>query len=86
MPDIPVEFSDRGFSFQEPFTTDYGHVLSVSESSAAKGPCLWLRIDASKSLIDEDRGKDISVHLTAKQAKHLRKALKQALRDHYQYR
>ncbi len=37
--------SERGFDRLPEIKTDYGDTVSVYESSAAKGPHLWLRID-----------------------------------------
>jgi hypothetical protein len=42
----PIVDGDRGFHLYggRPITTDYGHTITVRESSAASGPHVWLAI------------------------------------------
>lgn len=46
MSDIEITETSRGLHiYGEPVVTSYGDVVSVYESSAASGPCCWLRIE-----------------------------------------
>lgn len=69
----PVETNDRGFLTYAggPIATDYGHTITVRESSAAEGPHVWLFIGES------ERTEKGSPHLSLAQALMLRAALDQ---------
>lgn len=69
----PVVGNDRGFLVYAggPIATDYGHDINVYESSAAKGPCVWLSVGESTVV------KGSNAHLTLDQAKMVRAALDQ---------
>lgn len=69
-----VTDGDRGFLLYggQPIRTDYGHLVSVRESSAAGGPHVWLFTDSSNAQV---QGND--PHLSLAQAIALREALDQ---------
>jgi len=68
----PFERSDRGFlGYGGPIPTDYGHDVQVYESSAAKGPCVWLAVGDSALTPGHN------AHLTLAQALKVRAALDQ---------
>lgn len=69
----PIETNDRGFLTYAggPIATDYGHTITVRESSSAEGPHLWLFIGESEQT---EKG---SPHLSLAQAITLRAALDQ---------
>jgi hypothetical protein len=64
--------NDRGFHLYggRPIATDYGHIITVRESSAASGPHVWLGIDHNNAGI-------ANPHLDLAQAIALREALTQ---------
>jgi hypothetical protein len=69
----PTPTNDRGFLAYAggPITTDYGHEVSVYESSAASGPHAWLKIS------DSPRVDGRNAHLSLAQAITIRAALDQ---------
>jgi hypothetical protein len=69
----PVETNDRGFLTYAggPIATDYGHTITVRESSAAEGPHVWLFVT------DSMKSNKINPHLSLAQAIALRAALDQ---------
>ena len=77
--------SDRGFKYWEEFETDFGHVLRISESSAAMEPKLWLWVTKGEPRYGGDLPAcDVGVHMTLKQAERLRDNLDAAIKNHYQ--
>lgn len=70
--EVPIlERGDRGFhGYGEPFNDSYGSVLEVYESSAASGPHVWLKIDASAWDHDRAHSKmhEATAHLDPEQA------------------
>jgi hypothetical protein len=76
------EVTGRGFRHYEPIKTDYGHVVRVYESSAAKGPCLWLAVELDQGLPMEPG----TAHLTLEQATAIRDALSAAIDGHWMTR
>lgn len=92
--------SDRGFDHMSPIETERctndgpPHVVSVSESSAALGPHIWLRIEGRPlhrftrpdGLPDVEAGRDgtMSAHLTLDQARQLEEQLAWLRTNHYQ--
>ena len=69
----PTPTNDRGFLAYAggPIATTYGHEIRVQESSAARGPCVWLAVGDSE-IVDGH-----SAHLSLAQAITLRAALDQ---------
>ncbi|MFJ3793832.1 hypothetical protein [Kitasatospora sp. NPDC090091] len=69
----PIIANDRGFYTYggRPIPTDYGHTITVRESSAASGPHVWLAIDG------QNASADTNPHLSLAQAIALREALGQ---------
>lgn len=69
----PTPTNDRGFLTYTggPIDTDYGHTITVRESSSAEGPKVWLFISDSPTVPGHDP------HLTLEQAIALRAALDQ---------
>lgn len=69
-----VADGERGFMLYggQPIRTDYGHLVSVRESSSAGGPHVWLFTDSSNAQV---QGND--PHLSLAQAIALRAALDQ---------
>jgi hypothetical protein len=69
----PAATNDRGFLAYAggQIATDYGHEISVYESSAAKGPCVWLAVG------DSALAPGHSAHLALVQAMKVRAALDQ---------
>lgn len=69
----PRPANDRGFLTYAggPIRTDYGHEITVQESSAADGPHVWLFISDSPQVSGHDP------HLTLEQAIAVRAALDQ---------
>lgn len=65
--------NDRGFLTYTggPIPTDYGHEITIQESSAASGPHVWLFVGDSTMVLGHDP------HLTLAQAIRLRAALDQ---------
>jgi hypothetical protein len=76
------ETTDRGFRHYAPIPTDYGHVVRVYESSAAKGPCLWLAVELDPGLPVEPG----IAHLTLEQAQAIRDTLSTAIDKHWMTR
>jgi len=80
--------TDRGFRWYDDIHTDYGHVVRVYESSAAREPCLWLLV----KLTEEGRAtaqtniepEAAMAHLTIEQAERVRDTLDAAIKNHYQ--
>lgn len=65
----PVNFTERGFANYAVIDTDYGHTVTVRESSAASGPHVWLFIGDSPTVEKHNP------HLSMGQAIQLRDAL-----------
>jgi hypothetical protein len=64
----------RGFEVYDEFTDAYGARIRVVESSAARGPCVWV-FTAGGNAAAPDSVNDGSAHLTYPQAIRLRDAL-----------
>ena len=83
--DATPSFSDRGFAHFNPVPSEYGGDVRVSESSAASGPHLWLRIVSPVDLNDRYGPQQESVaHLTLENATTLRDQLTYLINHHYQ--
>jgi hypothetical protein len=78
---LNITTSGRGFDAFPAVPSEYGGHVSVSESSAAKGPHLWLR--ATEAMRGQPESKT-ALHLTAENAWRLADQLRAAVRDHYQ--
>ena len=79
------ETSDRGFKFYEPFETDYGHTISISESSSAEEPKIWMRIEKGEPRFGGDLPAcSAPVHLTIPQAQRVIDSLQACIDNHYQ--
>lgn len=77
--------NERGFNQDEPIQTDYGHEIRVYESSAAKGPCLWLAVEKGEARFPGDLGPEHAhAHMTIEQAQELRDSLGRIIDNHYQ--
>lgn len=75
----------RGFDYLQPVPSAYGGQGTVSESSAASGPHLWLDVECPANL-NEPEGPTVEaiLHLTAEHAWRLAEQLMTLVRDHYQ--
>lgn len=87
MPDVPITTTPRGFyTYGPPLRTDYGHEVTVRESSSAMGRFVWLFADGSVNVVPEshdshyDRSMDgrevydqghVGIHLSVDQAQQL---------------
>lgn len=78
--------SDRGFDFLPPIPAEYGGNLTVSESSAASGPHLWVRANTPVDPHNPhgDVTEAAAMHLTADNALRLAEQIQQTVHDHYQ--
>lgn len=77
--------SPRGFASLPKVPSEYGGHVSVSESSAASGPHVWLRATAPVSLNDPNGPThEVPMHLTADNARRLAEQLLLVVREHYQ--
>lgn len=83
---LEVERSDRGFKFLPPIASSYpGGEVTVSESSAASWPSIWLRAKAPDNLNEPDGpSHEVPIHLTAGAAWRLAEQLQWLVRNHYQ--
>lgn len=80
-----VDTSARGFDHHLPVPSEYGGGISVSESSAAGGPHLWVRAKAPIDLNDPDGPtSEAPMHLTAENAWLLARQLLWQVVGHYQ--
>lgn len=76
--------SDRNFGFLESVPSEYGGHVSVSESSAASGPHLWLRAVAPVDLNRPDGPThEAPMHLTAENAWKLAEQIRHLVQHHY---
>jgi hypothetical protein len=73
--------SDRGFDFYAAIPSEYGGQVTVSESSAADGPHIWLR--ATEEMPGQPTA-NTAIHLTAENAWRLADQLRKTVREHYQ--
>lgn len=65
-------FSERGFAFFEPTLTDYGAFVTVSESSSAESPKLWLDIKQPEPEYGGQlEAAEATAHMTLDQAKEI---------------
>lgn len=77
--------SERGFSHMRPIPGEYGGDVRVHESSAADGPCIWLRATVPVDLNDPDGPvREVASHLTAESAWRLADQLRWLVEHHYQ--
>lgn len=77
--------SDRGFADLSAIPSEYGGHVTVSESSAASGPHLWLRAVAPVDLNDPDGPThEAPIHLTAANAWRLAEQIRHLVEHHYQ--
>ncbi|WBB94112.1 hypothetical protein [Verrucosispora sp. WMMC514] len=75
----------RGFAHLPPIPSEYGGHVTVSESSAADGPHVWLRATCPVDLNNpHGDAKETAMHLTADNAVRVAEQLQQTVRDHYQ--
>ena len=70
MSEIPIMETARGFQiYGEPVATDYGHTVTVYESSAASGPHVWMRVTGeggdTHAHMDETQTRDVIARLQA---------------------
>lgn len=78
---------ERGFTYFDPIESTYGGDVRVSESSAACGPHIWVRVKCPADLNDPTGPTVEAVaHLALRDAKRLRKQLKWLIKNHYQRR
>lgn len=85
MTDLPVHTTARGFDFHTPIPSEYGGHITVSESSAADGPHVWVRTQCPVDLNRPD-GPTVqtALHLTADNAWMLARQLAATVTRHYQ--
>ena len=63
---------DRGFhGYGKPFRDTYGSEIEVYESSAAEGPHVWLKVDASRWITSPEDFAVGTAHLNEDQARAL---------------
>lgn len=75
----------RGFAHLPNIPSEYGGHVSVSESSAASGPHVWLRATAPVDLNNPDGPThEVPMHLTADNARRLAEQLLLVVREHDQ--
>lgn len=74
-----LEFTttSRGFDHMPLIAGEYGGFVSVYESSAALSPHIWLRAQS-------ERGDEVTLHLTADNARKLAEQIAYLVRHHYQ--
>jgi hypothetical protein len=83
--DLPVHTSQRGLDYHAPISSEYGGHISVSESSAADGPHIWVRAQCPANLNQPDGDTvETAMHLTADNAWQLARQLAAAVAGHYQ--
>jgi hypothetical protein len=77
--------SARGFTHLPHIPSEYGGHASVSESSAADGPHVWVRATAPVDLNRPDGPtREVPLHLTADNARRLAEQLLLTVKEHYQ--
>ncbi|WP_431728520.1 hypothetical protein [Verrucosispora sp. TAA-831] len=77
--------TDRGFTHLPPIPSEYGGHVTVSESSAADGPHVWLRATCPVDLNNpHGDAKETAMHLAADNALRVAEQLQQTVREHYQ--
>ncbi len=82
---LTITTSDRGFDYLPAIPSEYGGEVSVSESSAAKGPHVWLRATAPVDPNQPDGPThQVPIHLTAENALRLAEQLRYIVENHYQ--
>lgn len=87
MSDLGATKSDRGFNRMTSIPSEYGGHVEVYESSAAKGPHIWLRAEAPVNLNNPQGDKvDAPIHLTLENARKLAEQLIWLCDNHYQHR
>lgn len=85
MNDLPVHTSPRGLDYHADIPSDDGGHISVSESSAADGPYVWVRAQCPVDLNDPDGDTvETAMHLTADSAWMLARQLAATVAGHYQ--
>lgn len=74
---MPESHTNRGFAvYAGAIKTDYGHIVSFHESSAAIGHAAWLTVEADDTCaIADDRGSNLAAHLSEEQALELYNAI-----------
>lgn len=84
MADLPIRTSQRGFNYHAPIPSEYGGHITVSESSAANGPHIWVRAVCPADLNHPDGPTvETAMHLTADNAWLLARQLAAAVVGHY---
>ena len=79
------ETSDRGFKHYQPIKTTYGAEVSVYESSAARGPHIWLKISQpDPKMAGQLERAQAFAHMSIEQAEQVRDAIDAAIAYHYQ--
>lgn len=82
---LQVTRTARGFAGLPPIPSEYGGEVSLSESSAADGPHVWLRAVAPVNLNDPTGPThEVPIHLTAENAWMLADQLRHLVQHHYQ--
>lgn len=78
--------TDRGFAHLPPIPSEYGGHITVSESSAASGPHLWIRANTPVDPHNPhgDTAEAAAMHLTADNALRLSEQIQHTVRGHYQ--
>lgn len=83
--DLPVHTSQRGLDYHTPIPSEYGGYITVSESSAAEGPHIWVRTRCPVDLNRPDGPTlQTALHLTADNAWQLARQLAATVASHYQ--
>jgi hypothetical protein len=82
---LTASTSGRGFKRLPDIPGEYGGSISVYESSAARGPHVWLQVTVPVDPARPDgRTVEVPVHLAAENAHRLAEQLLLLVREHYQ--
>lgn len=82
---MTYHLTERGFKHYEPIATDYGHQIRVYESSAAREPCIWLKLElTAENRTGNLEPEEATAHLTIEQAEQVRDSIDAAIKSHYQ--
>lgn len=77
--------TDRGFKHMNPIPSDFGGFIRIYESSADKGPYVWVNIECPVSFNDPSGPtKEGTVHLHIENARVLAEQLMFLVNNHYQ--
>ena len=82
---LEAETTSRGFMHLPQIPSEYGGGITVSESSAAMGPHIWVRMECPVDLNNpQGETKEAVAHLTLENARKLMEQLAYLDENHYQ--